>query len=94
MSIVRPQASLNMTNGNMEVKGSQGRSKRRRGVSVHEHYIRSYILENRLATHHYIRCNVEQSLARLHYLEIKVRNHLEYIKNLFEHFSMLTSVTY
>ena len=61
---------------------------------MYEYDIRSHILENRLTTHHYIRCNVKQSLARLHYLEIKVRDHLEYIKDLFEHFSMLTSVTY
>lgn len=77
VDVVRAQARLDVTHGDLKVKARECRGEAGRGVAVHEHDVGPLVLEDGPELEHHVACNIEQRLARLHDGEVVVGRNVE-----------------
>ena len=89
VDVVRAQAGLDVSNGNLQVEARERRREAGRGVAVHEHDVGPLVLEDRLELEQHVARHVEQRLARLHDRQVVVGRHAEDAQHLVEHLAVL-----
>ena len=89
VDVVRAQAGLDVSNGNLQVEARERRREAGRGVAVHEHDVGPLVLEDRLELEQHVASHVEQRLARLHDRQVVVGRHAEDAQHLVEHLAVL-----
>ena len=89
VDVVRPQAGLDVTHGDLQVEARQCRGEAGRGVAVDQDDVGPLVLEDGLELEQHVARHVEQRLARLHDRQVVVGSHVEDAQHLVEHFAVL-----
>lgn len=89
VDVVRAQAGLYVSHGDLQVEAGQCRGEAGRGVTVDQDDVGPLVLEDSPELEQHVARNVEQRLARLHDRKVVVGRHAEDAQHLVEHLSML-----
>ena len=90
VDVVRAQAGLDVTHGDLQVEARERSGEAGRGIAVYEHDIGLLVLEDRLELEQHVARNVEQSLSRLHDGQVVGGFDVEHAKHLVQHLTVLT----
>lgn len=89
VDVVRPQAGLDVPNGDLQVEAGKRRGEAGRGVAVDQDHVGPLVLEDGLELDQHVARHVEQRLARLHDRQVVVGSHVEDAQHLIEHLAVL-----
>lgn len=89
VDVVRAQAGLYVSHGDLQVEAGQCRGEAGRGVAVDQDHVGLLVLEDRLEFEQHVARHVEQRLARLHDGQVVVGSHVEDAQHLVEHLAVL-----
>lgn len=90
VNVMRAQARLHMSHGDLQVEARERRGEAGRGVTVDQDDVGPLTLEDGLELDQHVARHVEQRLARLHDRQVVVGSHVEDAQHLVEHLAMLT----
>lgn len=89
VDVVRAQAGLYVSHGDLQVEAGQCRGEAGRGVAVNQDHVGPLVLEDDLELEQHVARHVEQRLARFHDGEVVVGRDVEDAQHLVEHLAVL-----
>lgn len=89
VDVVRAQARLYVTHGDLQVEACERRGEAGRGVAVDQDNVGPLVLEDGLELQQHVARHVEQRLTRLHDRQVVVGRHVEDAQHLVEHLAVL-----
>lgn len=89
VDVVRAQACLDVSHGDLQVEARERRGEAGRGITVDQDHVGPLVLEDRLELEQHVARHVEQRLARLHDGQVVVGSHVEDAQHLVEHLAVL-----
>lgn len=89
VDVVRAQARLDVTHGDLQVEAGKRRGEASRCVSVDQDDVGPLVLEHGPELEQHVACHVEQRLTRLHDGQVVVGSHTEDAQHLVEHLAVL-----
>lgn len=89
VDVVRAQARLDVSHGDLQIEAGERRSEAGRGVPVDQDHVGPLALKDGLELDQHVARHVEQRLARLHDGQVMVWSHVEDAQHLVEHLAVL-----
>ena len=94
VNIMSPQTRLDMTDGNLTVKGGKRRRSRGSGVAVDKNQIRLRFLQDSAHPKQDTARHVVKILPRLHDVQVIIRRNFKEMQHLIQHLPVLTGYAY
>ena len=89
VDVVRAQAGLDVSHGDLQVEARERSGEAGRGVTVDQDHVGPLVLEDDLELEKHVARHVKQRLSRLHDRQVVVGRHVEGVQHLVEHLAVL-----